>query len=256
MTRSLELVVKLATPKSPKMNTLNNGAFSNDFLERNEILSELDLSNTKYRLGMLVIKAKYFDNVPNNIVELLEHINKKFLSIGVAASKVASIIVINMLTRTPIPSQYKKIESLYKKFGPKAELALKKQIEIKNQLDELYEDSYQREQLKSILKYEKLKLDQLAREKAKSTTLCPKCQGASCDLCTSGHIRITMDDALQLFHMFKIPLCVNSFSITYWEPILSIFRELRCMEKEAVHQMGLKHKKINKTKANYCLLDS
>lgn len=247
MTRTLELVVKVANPKSPNMNNLGSGTHCNELLGRPEIFSALDLSNTKYRLGMLILKSKYFDNAYDRKIELLKYIKSICQAMKLVYSDIAAVIIINMLTNTPIPSQYKKLKYLYKQFGLKAKSSLRKQKKIKNQLDELFEDNYQVEQLQKNLQYEESNLERSAEERSQSTTLCPKCQGnTGCNLCHSGYIHITMDDALKFFVMQDISNISGQFLTRYWEPILSIFRQLKRMEKEAVYQMSLIREQINR----------
>lgn len=243
MLHTIEILVKLGKPQSAAINSLGY-SMNQRRLRYSELYALLDLTNAEHELGMLIIKSMFVDDDTNSEYKLLKLIKMQCLSAGFKHGCIVASIIMQILLNRPLITQKERIKGLYTRYGPVAARSQSKQSKNQKLLDELYDDGYRAEQLKSIIQDEKDKLDKCAEDRAKMTIRCPKCDGRGCKLCTAGDIKATMDDALQMFAKLNIHFTPRDFLDRYWNPILSIISGLETQKTEAQNQIDREFLKI------------
>lgn len=247
MNKAIEMFVRYSEAKSLNLNQSEHGRIYNDSIARVEFHTALDFTNREHNLGMLIIKSMYIDSDIYSKEKLLNEVKKYCLFKGMTFVDIISYIIVQIILNKPLVTQHQKIKLLYKKFGFEAKKINKQQAKIQNELNELYENTYRKEQLESIFKSNKKKLDKYADEVAKTTIRCPQCITLiqECKFCCKGQIKATIEDVLKLFIMFEANFDSTHFLTQYWTPILSIINDLEILKMDAENKMYIELQEIN-----------
>ncbi|MCP4324726.1 MAG: hypothetical protein GY787_23325 [Alteromonadales bacterium] len=202
---------------------------------------------------MLVIKSSYLAHDDNSRKELFSIIKSQCESSMLPNSDVVASIVLSLVINKPLPTQFNKIKSLYKQFDSKATAFNRENTKKNKILEDLYgrvataDNIYRIEQLGQAIEQNNINIDKYTDEKSQTSTICPKCRGENCDICSSGYIKASMRDAQQMFVLLGISFNSKLFLTLYWTPILFIVSDLQIKKAEAVKQMDQRLNQLQKS---------